>query len=365
MRLKHVSHAIAIVVGGFVAAAGMWSTAGVSARAVVEVLASGLDNPRGLDFGPDGALYVVEAGRGGTGPCIENSAGAEVCLGPTGAITRIRRGIVRRIITGLPSLASASGEATGVHDISFNGRQGYVVLGLGADPAKRALLGPAGFPLDRLVQLSMDEEGGSPGVDFGAVERLRNPDGGPLDSNPYAVLALPQGQLVADAGGNAVYGVLGDDLLLTLGVFRDRPQALPFPFDVVAMLSVPNSLTHGPDGAVYVGELTGFPFPPGGANVYRLVPGRAPVVFRSGFTNIIDLDFGSDGSLYVLQFAAKGLLSGPPMSAIVRVRPNGTRSVVDVPGLFASTALVYRHGALYVSNNGTSVGGGEILRIMP
>ena len=30
------------------------------------VYATGLDNPRGLEFGPDGALYVAEGGQGGT-----------------------------------------------------------------------------------------------------------------------------------------------------------------------------------------------------------------------------------------------------------------------------------------------------------
>jgi glucose/arabinose dehydrogenase len=40
-----------------------------SAAPTVEVIMSGLDNPRGLALGPEGALYVVEAGRGGTGPC--------------------------------------------------------------------------------------------------------------------------------------------------------------------------------------------------------------------------------------------------------------------------------------------------------
>src|SRR6266540_3657571 len=30
-----------------------------------EVIASGLNNPRGLSFGPEGALYAAEAGSGG------------------------------------------------------------------------------------------------------------------------------------------------------------------------------------------------------------------------------------------------------------------------------------------------------------
>jgi len=34
------------------------------------VVADGLDNPRGIGFGPDGALYVAESGSGGSGPCI-------------------------------------------------------------------------------------------------------------------------------------------------------------------------------------------------------------------------------------------------------------------------------------------------------
>ena len=35
------------------------------ARATITTVMSGLDNPRGLAFAPDGGLYVVEAGRGG------------------------------------------------------------------------------------------------------------------------------------------------------------------------------------------------------------------------------------------------------------------------------------------------------------
>ena len=41
------------------------------AQATMQVIASGLDNPRRLAFGPDGALYVAEAGRGGESSLCE------------------------------------------------------------------------------------------------------------------------------------------------------------------------------------------------------------------------------------------------------------------------------------------------------
>ena len=37
------------------------------AQTTVSVVMSGLDSPRGLAFGPEGALYVTEAGRGAVG----------------------------------------------------------------------------------------------------------------------------------------------------------------------------------------------------------------------------------------------------------------------------------------------------------
>ena len=83
----------------------------------LKVVASGLDNPRGLDIGRFGAIYVAEAGRGGNGPCIELAEGPQ-CAGATGAITRIWHGKQRRVVTRLPSLAgpwTATGPATARH----------------------------------------------------------------------------------------------------------------------------------------------------------------------------------------------------------------------------------------------------------
>lgn len=89
----------------------------------IEVLASGLDSPRKLSFGPDGALYVTEAGRGGTGASIPSPSipGAFLSYGATSAITRIQNGNVERVVTGLPSVALPDGsDASGVHDIKFD-----------------------------------------------------------------------------------------------------------------------------------------------------------------------------------------------------------------------------------------------------
>src|SRR5262245_5591793 len=94
---------------------------GTTSAQPIQVIASGLDNPRGLSFGPDGALYVAEAGRGGGGPCSPfDLFGEKVCFGPTGAVTRISNGQKTRIVTGLSSFAHHDGGyAFGPHDISF------------------------------------------------------------------------------------------------------------------------------------------------------------------------------------------------------------------------------------------------------
>ena len=88
----------------------------------------------------------------------------------------------------------------------------------------------------------------------------------------------------------------------------------------------------GPDGAFYVGQLTGFPFPLGAANVYR-VPSRRRHAgdLRDGFTKIIDIAFAPDGSLYVLQISAQGglrRLAAP--GALIRVSPDGTTKTTIV-----------------------------------
>lgn len=348
------------------------------AQASLQVVASNLDNPRGLTFGPDGALYVAEAGRGGQGPCVTGPDNSQQCFGLSGAITRVISGTQTRIVTDLPSLAGSNGsDATGPQGISFleNG-YGYVSMGLGAAPAARAGLGADAANLGHLLRITTGGARQSV-ADVAAFEGTNNPDGGNpnaggIDSNPFAVLALRNQRIVADAGGNDLLMVNATGVVTTVAVFPSRTvPAPPIPGlpPQVDMQSVPDSIVLGPDGAYYVGELTGFPFPVGGARVYRVVPGQAPQIYASGFTNIIGLQFASDGNLYVLEHAAKGLLQalqpgGDYTGALIRVTPELTKTTVISTGLTAPTGLtISPTGGIYISNNGVSAGNGQVVRV--
>src|SRR5215207_10808798 len=60
--------------------------------AAVSVVMHGLDSPRGLAFGPEGALYVAEAGTYEiNGPCVVVARGTN-CYSGTGAISRLWKG---------------------------------------------------------------------------------------------------------------------------------------------------------------------------------------------------------------------------------------------------------------------------------
>jgi hypothetical protein len=328
----------------------------------VSVVMSGLDNPRGMDFGPQGALYVAEAGRGG-GPDAPSFVlrGTPLFYGETGAISRLWKGEQQRVASGLPSIAQVNGnEGAGPSDISFNGvGNAYVTVGFGADPNLRANLGRAGAGFAQLIRLKPNGNWGQV-ADLGTYERTANPDGRQVDSNPFAVLASPGGEVVAvDSGANSLLRVDNQGGVSTIAVLPTLPPSQAFSGD-----PVPTGFTAGPDGAYYVGILSGAPFRDGVASVYRIVPGEAPTVFRSGFKTIIDVDFDGDSNLYVLQHSSGPAgLAGP--GSLVRVAPDGSRSTV-VDNLTAPTSTaVAPDGTIYVTNFGTTAGQGQVLRVAP
>ena len=347
MSYRMVRVVVAVVFGTYVLAGG------TRVHTAVTVLMSGLDNPRGLALGPEGALYVVEAGRGGAGPC-QVLRGLNRCYGATGAVSRSFRGTQERVVTGLPSYAGADGEATGPHDISFQGRGGaFITIGFGGNPALRSGFGEVGALFGTLVQAPASGRWRVV-ADVSAYEASANPDGNVVDSNPYGVLAEPGRHIVTDAGGNSLVEVKANGDIKTLAVFPARPGR--------STDAVPTDVVLGPDGAYYVSELSGVPFAAGAARVYRVVEGQAPVVYEAGFKTIIDLDFGPDGSLYVLQHAT-GATFFPGPGQLIHVALNGTRSVVVDNLTRPTSVLVGEDGTIYISNRGISVGTGEVLSI--
>jgi sugar lactone lactonase YvrE len=344
-----------------VAVTASLALSGSAAAATVTTVMSGLDNPRGLTFGPQGALYVAEAGRGGAGPCTFSirpmEAGLPVCYGPSGSVSRLWRGVQERVVTGLPSYANQLGIASGPQDIAMLGvGNAHVSIGWGESPLLRETLGPPWTSFGRLARVTPDG-GWRLEADIAAFEAAENPDGGPLDSNPYGLLAEPGQVVVADAGGNALLAVKSNGEISTIATLPSRPQGR-------ATDSVPTAVALGPGGAYYVAELTGVPFATGAANVYRVVPGQEPTVAQSGFTTIIDLAFAPDGSLYVLEHSTGPVFFALP-GRLLKISPDGTRTTV-IGGLTRpGSVAVGPDGALYVSNQSISIGSGEVLRIQP
>jgi sugar lactone lactonase YvrE len=343
----------------------------------IEVVASGLDSPRGIAIDDDGMLYVAQAGVGGE-DCImygEGEEASERCFGATSSVSMIMDGVAEDIISGINSYLFSESEFLGAQDV-FLDDDGtvYGLVGLGADPALREAAGDLAAGLGTLV--TSDGEGGWEVVyDLAAYEVEANPDGGLIDSNPFQAVITDDGIAFTDAGANALNWIDNDGEISTLAAFPDTmADAPPFlelpPGTQIPMQFVPTGLALGPDGAWYVGQLTGFPFVPGAAKVWRVAPGEEPEVYAEGFTNIVSIDFDSDGNLWVLEIAAGGILNFNPedmstfAGALHKVSPDGAVEEMLSDGLVVPAGLaVGPDDEIYISNYGLMPGMGTVIKV--
>lgn len=284
-------------------------------------------------------------------------------------------------------LGAVQAALPGITDVAPIGRGSWwVTVGAGGDPTANS-----GQALYRA----------SPGrtdliADLFAFEAANDPDGQGPDSNPFDVASLGGGAaLVADAGANALLRV---DNRGRVGVVSVFPNELASTANVKALVGcpasgdglcflppelsadpVPTSVAVGPDGYYYVGELKGFPAPAGESNVWRVSPNARNAqcgsssdcvkVFDGGFTSIIDLAFGPDGRLYVVEldeqswFAIEVLGGGVGGTINACDLGDGTCTVI-ASGIPILTAIAFdKKGALWATQNALIPGAASVVRV--
>ena len=288
--------------------------------AVPVVVASGLNNPRGLAWDRAGVLHVALAGNGG------DSAG----------IVRIEGGCPVPVVEGLRSSGVyARGAYTGVADIAFlDGHFSALVSALGA---------PAG--------VYRVEAGGSTVLvaDLESWHRANPTAERPPDYATGGIwqgLAASDGRLWAvDANSGQVVTVAADG---TIARAADLSGEDPIPTGVAA----------APEGGVLVAYLTRAPYPDGTAKVIRVGPDGSVSDAWTGLTAATDVAVSPDGTLYATELATGNTgdaFARPGTGRVVRqTGPDALEAVAA--GLDYPIALAFGpDGGLYVT--GPALGG--------
>jgi hypothetical protein len=359
------------------AAALALSACGGHAQPHLTVIARGLDNPRQISFATNGDLYVAQAGHGGQARCLGSGA-ARTCIGATGSVARLRRGVLTQVVGGLPSVASTSGqEASGPADaVVSGGRLALVVQDTDIDAQGADDFGRAGRRLGQLLSGPIGAGKLRVQANLARYEALHNPDRGSgaaatdqasIASDPYALAPYRDGYAVVDAAANDLLWVDHAGAVHLLAVFPTQSEPAPAGVTThgakqVVAQSVPTSVAVGRDGALYVSELTGSPFDPGYARIWRVAPGHAPSIYARGFTNISAIAFDRAGRLLVLEIDRAGLRDPQSSGELIRLDGNGhgRREVLARSGLVYPTGVaVGSDGSIYIANYGTSPRGGR------
>jgi hypothetical protein len=331
----------------------------------VTVVASGLNSPRGLAFGPDGALYVAEGGTGGSASTVGQCTQVPAPVGPytggfTASISKISPGGAKTVVaSGLPSsqTSPALGSlVSGVADVAF-GPEGKLFALIAGAGCSHGLKGTS----NAIVQVHGN---GSTTMlanlsAFLATHPVAHPDAADFEPDGTWYSFTP--------AGDGVYAVEPNHQELDkISAGGQVTRVVDFSrfFPGNSGWRGPTALTSHA-GSLYIGTLTPFPVQVGAAQVFKVNPATGQfTVYAAHLTTVLGLAFGHDGALYVLEMSVHNGGPAPATGEIVKI--SGGHRTVIASGLNFPTAMTFGpDGNLYVSVNGFGgpPGAGQILKI--